>query len=195
MEMRIARINTPPNGRECSARLNSVGGESPLAVARNGHAAPDVVSRILASAVLEQLGRDRGVAGDLDPEELSSSARKESSMSDAPAMPHGASAGNLQETSLAGSIPVWKRMFDCAVVLISCPFWLPLMLLIMVGIKFSSPGPIFYRQERVGYRGRRFMIFKFRTMKVNVETRVHESYFERLMQADCPMTKLDANGD
>jgi len=32
-------------------------------------------------------------------------------------------------------------------------------------------------------------------MKVNVETRVHESYFERLMKADTPMTKLDANGD
>ena len=35
------------------------------------------------------------------------------------------------------------------------------------------------------------MILKFRTMKINAETRVHEGYFERLMQADCPMTKLD----
>ena len=39
------------------------------------------------------------------------------------------------------------------------------------------------------------MMIKFRTMKVNVETRSHERHLEQLMQADCPMTKLDASGD
>ena len=39
------------------------------------------------------------------------------------------------------------------------------------------------------------MIFKFRSMKVDVETAMHERYLERLIQADCPMTKLDASGD
>src|SRR5260370_3401492 len=62
-------------------------------------------------------------------------------------------------------------------------------------IKTGSPGPIFYRQERVGYRGRRFMMVKFRTMKVNVDTRCHEHHLERLIQANCAMTKLDASGD
>jgi lipopolysaccharide/colanic/teichoic acid biosynthesis glycosyltransferase len=93
------------------------------------------------------------------------------------------------------AIPAWKRVFDGALILVSSPIWLPVMIAIMVGIKLSSRGPVFYRQERIGYRGGRFMIFKFRTMKVNVETRVHESYFEALMQTDSPMTKLDANGD
>jgi lipopolysaccharide/colanic/teichoic acid biosynthesis glycosyltransferase len=37
------------------------------------------------------------------------------------------------------------------------------------------------------------MILKFRTMKINVETQTHESYFERLMQDNCPMTKLDCH--
>ena len=69
------------------------------------------------------------------------------------------------------------------------------MILIMAAIKVTSAGPVFYRQERVGYRGRRFMIFKFRTMKMNVDTRVHESHFERLMATDSPMTKLDVEGD
>lgn len=69
------------------------------------------------------------------------------------------------------------------------------MLVIMLAIKLGSPGPVFYRQERVGYRGRRFMVFKFRTMKVNVETQTHESYLERLMATDAPMVKLDAKGD
>jgi len=58
-----------------------------------------------------------------------------------------------------------------------------------------SPGPIFYRQERVGHRGRRFMLFKFRTMRVNAETQSHEQYFAYLMQSDTPMTKLDALDD
>lgn len=69
------------------------------------------------------------------------------------------------------------------------------MICVTLLIKAVSPGPLFYRQERVGYRGRRFMMIKFRTMKVNVETRSHERHLEQLMQADCPMTKLDASGD
>ena len=42
---------------------------------------------------------------------------------------------------------------------------------------------------------RSFMILKFRTMKVNVETRTHEHHLEQLIKADVPMTKLDAAGD
>ena len=61
--------------------------------------------------------------------------------------------------------------------------------------RITSPGPIFYRQPRIGFRGRRFMIVKFRTMKVNSETTTHERYLEHLMVADCPMIKLDEQGD
>jgi exopolysaccharide production protein ExoY len=39
------------------------------------------------------------------------------------------------------------------------------------------------------------MMFKFRTMKVNVDTICHEHHLERLIQANCPMTKLDVSGD
>ena len=46
---------------------------------------------------------------------------------------------------------------------------LPLMLVVAIGIKLSSPGPIFYRQERVGWNGIRFEILKFRTMPENLE--------------------------
>jgi len=62
-------------------------------------------------------------------------------------------------------------------------------------IKLVSPGPVFFRQERIGYRGKRFMILKFRTMKVNVETRSHENHLEQLINANVPMTKLDSAGD
>jgi lipopolysaccharide/colanic/teichoic acid biosynthesis glycosyltransferase len=89
----------------------------------------------------------------------------------------------------------WKRVFDVTCILLTLPIWLPLLLLVMAWIKLVSPGPIFYRQERVGYRAGRFLIFKFRTMHVNAETRTHEEYFAHLMKSDRPMTKLDALDD
>ncbi len=95
----------------------------------------------------------------------------------------------------AEEIPSWKRIIDVTCILLSLPFWLPIVVLIAVWVKIVSPGPILFRQERVGYRGSRFMLFKFRTMKVNVETLSHEKHLEQLIHGDAPMTKLDASGD
>jgi lipopolysaccharide/colanic/teichoic acid biosynthesis glycosyltransferase len=104
-------------------------------------------------------------------------------------------SGTANVMAASTEIPLWKRILDCTCIVISLPFWLPVMIFAMLWIKVASPGPIFFRQERVGYRGRRFMIFKFRTMKVNVETQSHERHLEQLIHANCPMTKLDASGD
>jgi len=91
--------------------------------------------------------------------------------------------------------PLWKRTLDLVCVLLSLPFWLPLMGLIALGIKLVSPGPVFFRQERIGLGGRRFMCLKFRSMRVNAGTAVHENYLKELMQSNRPMTKLDESGD
>jgi len=93
------------------------------------------------------------------------------------------------------SCPRWKRLMDIAFVLLASPFWLPLMIVIACCIKIVSPGCVFFYQERIGLNGRSFRLFKFRSMKVNVETSSHEKYCENLFQADRPMTKLDAAGD
>jgi putative colanic acid biosynthesis UDP-glucose lipid carrier transferase len=45
----------------------------------------------------------------------------------------------------------------------------PVMLLLALGVKLSSPGPVFYRQERVGLNGKPFNMLKFRSMPVDVE--------------------------
>jgi lipopolysaccharide/colanic/teichoic acid biosynthesis glycosyltransferase len=95
----------------------------------------------------------------------------------------------------SSQVPSWKRILDIVCILLSMPFWLPIMIALTIWIKLASPGPVLFRQERVGYRGKRFMILKFRTMKVNVETQSHERYLEQLIHANRPMTKLDAAGD
>jgi len=97
--------------------------------------------------------------------------------------------------SSAHRVPGWKFSLDITCILLSLPIWLPLMILLMLVTRIASPDPIFYRQKRVGLGGRHFFIWKFRTMKLSADTRIHEHYFEELMRADCPMTKLDAQGD
>jgi len=106
--------------------------------------------------------------------------------------PHAASEVSASSVRM---VPGWKSGLDIICILISLPVWLPLMILLMLVTRLASPGPIFYRQKRVGFGGRHFFIWKFRTMKLSAETQTHEHYFEELMRADCPMTKLDAYGD
>ena len=101
----------------------------------------------------------------------------------------------FEAASERGDIPIWKRVLDVSCIVLTLPLWLPIFLLIALWIKIASPGPIFFRQERIGYLGKPFTILKFRTMKVNVETRVHERHLEQLIQSNVPMTKLDSSGD
>jgi hypothetical protein len=62
-----------------------------------------------------------------------------------------------------------RRSFDIAVGLAILLFTLPLLLLTMLAIRLDGPGPIFYRQERVGAANRTFTLFKFRSMVVDAE--------------------------
>jgi lipopolysaccharide/colanic/teichoic acid biosynthesis glycosyltransferase len=64
-----------------------------------------------------------------------------------------------------------KRIIDILVSLIGLICLLPLLLLVAVLIKLDSPGPVFFRQVRIGMRFRRFQILKFRTMVQDSLTR------------------------
>jgi lipopolysaccharide/colanic/teichoic acid biosynthesis glycosyltransferase len=64
---------------------------------------------------------------------------------------------------------VFKRAFDIVAALVGLTLVGLPMILVAVWIKLDSPGPIFFRQERVGRGGRLFRIHKFRTMRVDAE--------------------------
>ena len=102
---------------------------------------------------------------------------------------------SLSDRIARGRIPRWKRVFDCTLVLITLPLWLPLGVLVAVFVKIVSPGPALFRQERIGHMGARFRCLKFRTMKVNADTTVHREHLNHLMTSDQPMKKLDCKGD
>ena len=92
-------------------------------------------------------------------------------------------------------MPFWKRSIDITCALIAMPVLGACALVMTIVTKLVSPGPILFKQERIGFQGRRFKIYKFRTMSVSADTGVHQSYFKDLMQTNAPMTKLDAKGD
>lgn len=62
---------------------------------------------------------------------------------------------------------ILKRTFDIVVSSIFLIFYPLVFIPVAIGIKLSSPGPIYFRQERTGYRGRTFECLKFRTMRIN----------------------------
>ncbi len=107
---------------------------------------------------------------------------------------HKSSLNDLS-VGYASQIPIWKRAIDIACCLVAMPPLLLCTLFMTIVTRLVSPGPVFFRQERVGYRGRRFQIYKFRTMAVRADTGVHQDYFKNLMSSNAPMTKLDAKND
>jgi exopolysaccharide biosynthesis polyprenyl glycosylphosphotransferase len=62
-----------------------------------------------------------------------------------------------------------KRVMDLIITSAALTVFGPLMLMIALAIKLDSKGPVFFRQERLGYQGRPFTIFKFRSMRVDAE--------------------------
>ncbi len=72
-----------------------------------------------------------------------------------------------------GLMPAWqqnvKQMLDILLAIVSLILLMPLNLFLIIGVKVSSPGPIFYKQDRIGRFGQPFKIFKFRSMYHNAE--------------------------
>ncbi len=85
---------------------------------------------------------------------------------------------------------VLKRIMDVSLVLLSAPLWLPLMIGIALLIKITSPGaPALFVQYRTGRNGKRFRMYKFRTMVPNAEElKIRYAHLNELQWPDFKIT-------
>lgn len=85
-----------------------------------------------------------------------------------------------------------KRMLDTVVSLVALVLLAPLFALIALAIKLDSPGPVFFRQLRIGSGGRSFTIWKFRTMAADADERKAEvAHLNKHGDGDARMFKID----
>ena len=83
---------------------------------------------------------------------------------------------------------ILKSMGDIYFSILAVIILIPVFLGIALLIKLSSKGPVFFKQERIGLRGRKFMLFKFRTMVVNAEEQLKKLKAQN--EADGPVFKI-----
>jgi exopolysaccharide biosynthesis polyprenyl glycosylphosphotransferase len=92
---------------------------------------------------------------------------------------------NIPHNSFALAI---KKILDISVSLFMIISLSPVLLIIAILIKLTSPGPLIFKQVRVGLRGRQFNLYKFRTMIVNAE--ILRKGLEAENEADGPVFKI-----
>jgi len=76
---------------------------------------------------------------------------------------------NITESPMQGFNRLIKYIEDKTIAALILVLVSPIMLILAIGVKLSSPGPVFYRQERVSWNGKPFMMLKFRSMPMNSE--------------------------
>ncbi len=83
-----------------------------------------------------------------------------------------------------------KRCLDFSLALLAVLLLLPLFVIVALLVRLTSRGPIFFRQERVGYRGRHFTMFKFRSMYVDSDESLHRAAYEQFLRGERPNGKV-----
>jgi len=86
-----------------------------------------------------------------------------------------------------------KRVSDILIATFTLAVLSPFWLLIALLIKFDSKGSIFYAQERVGMDGRIFVVYKFRTMRVDADSEIHREYQRKFIAGDAEANVGDAD--
>jgi len=97
-------------------------------------------------------------------------------------------ASSSIEFFFARALPLWKRALDVCGGVVGLLASSPILVVAGLSIKLSSPGSIFFSQEREGHGGRRFTIWKLRTMRVDAEA-LHHQLLEHSHQ-DGPAFKM-----
>jgi exopolysaccharide biosynthesis polyprenyl glycosylphosphotransferase len=88
----------------------------------------------------------------------------------------------------------WKRVFDTIAVSVGLVVLAPLLLAIAVMVKLDSPGPVLYKQRRIGEHGREFIMYKFRSMRADADSSIHRTYVQRLIQENVGLAQVLGEG-
>jgi exopolysaccharide biosynthesis polyprenyl glycosylphosphotransferase len=100
---------------------------------------------------------------------------------------------DLGRPSVEGWHRVAKRTFDTLAVTPGLILLSPLLLIIAIAIKLDSPGPVLYRQSRVGENGRLFTMLKFRSMQIGASEDVHKAHVQRIVSRNLSPEELNGN--
>jgi exopolysaccharide biosynthesis polyprenyl glycosylphosphotransferase len=88
----------------------------------------------------------------------------------------------LPPVKIARSSRLAKRALDIVGALVTLTLAAPVLVLVAIVVKLDTPGPIFFRQRRLGKDMREFTLLKFRTMGVGTDESVHQAYIASTMQ-------------
>ena len=98
----------------------------------------------------------------------------------------GQRSGQTSLVLTSGPMPwnqrLLKRSFDLLITLLLMPLLVPFIAVVALLIKFDSPGPVFFKQDRIGLGNRKFSIFKFRSMRTDMQ----DDRARKLTQRDDP---------
>jgi exopolysaccharide biosynthesis polyprenyl glycosylphosphotransferase len=97
---------------------------------------------------------------------------------------------DLGLASIQGMPRFAKRAFDIVVASLILVVISPLLLILALLIKLDSPGPVIYRQKRIGENGKPFTMLKFRSMYVDANPSIHREYSTRLIKENTEPRQL-----
>lgn len=90
----------------------------------------------------------------------------------------------LSKQQIFVTYKLFKRLFDILGSLFFIILFSPMIFLISIAVKATSKGPVFFKQERLGYWGKPFLFLKFRTMYVDCDENCHKEYIRKLINGN-----------
>jgi lipopolysaccharide/colanic/teichoic acid biosynthesis glycosyltransferase len=88
---------------------------------------------------------------------------------------------DLEKTNRNKTSRLMKRAMDIGGSLLALILFSPVLVILAMAIKLSSPGPILFRQQRIGRHGKKFTFLKFRSMYFTEDHTIHKEYVKRLI--------------
>jgi lipopolysaccharide/colanic/teichoic acid biosynthesis glycosyltransferase len=83
--------------------------------------------------------------------------------------------------------PIWRRLADVSGALLGTVAAAPVMIFVAMAVKLTSPGPVLFKQRRIGYRGMPFYMYKFRSMTAGASDSIHQQYVRKLINGNADL--------